>query len=46
MERADTGPFCEDDEFVYKTFMPKRLSIYGCVGKHSNRSFGGLGYVA
>jgi hypothetical protein len=23
MERANTGPFCEDDDFVYKIFMPK-----------------------
>ncbi len=23
MERAQTGPFCEDDDFVYEIFMPK-----------------------
>ncbi len=27
MERANTGPFCEDDDFVYKIFMPKMKEV-------------------
>jgi len=27
MERANTGPFCEDDEFLYKIFMPKMKEV-------------------
>ena len=26
-ERANTGPFCEDDEFLYKIFMPKMKEV-------------------
>lgn len=27
MERANTGPFCEDDDFLYKIFMPKMKEV-------------------
>jgi hypothetical protein len=27
VERANTGPFCEDDEFVYRIFMPKMQEV-------------------
>jgi hypothetical protein len=27
MERAGTGPFCEDDDFTYKIFMPKLQEV-------------------
>lgn len=27
MERANTGPFCEDDEFLFKIFMPKMKEV-------------------
>ncbi len=27
MGRANTGPFCEDDEFLYKIFMPKMKGV-------------------
>lgn len=27
LERANTGPFCEDDEFIYKIFMPKMKDV-------------------
>ncbi len=27
MERANTGPFCEDDDFLYKIFMPKMKDV-------------------
>ena len=27
MERANTGPFCEDDDFVFKIFMPKMREV-------------------
>jgi methylamine--corrinoid protein Co-methyltransferase len=27
MERANTGPFCEDDDFVFKIFMPKMTEV-------------------
>ncbi len=27
LERANTGPFCEDDDFLYKIFMPKMKDV-------------------
>lgn len=27
MEQANTGPFCEDEEFVYRLFMPKMQEV-------------------
>jgi hypothetical protein len=27
MERANTGPFCEDDDFLYKIFIPKLQEV-------------------
>ncbi len=27
MERANTGPFCENDDFLYKVFMPKMREV-------------------
>jgi methylamine--corrinoid protein Co-methyltransferase len=27
LERANTGPFCEDDEFIFKIFMPKMKDV-------------------
>ena len=27
MERANSGPFCEDDDFLYKIFMPKMKEV-------------------
>jgi len=27
MERANTGPFCEDEDFLYKIFMPKMKEV-------------------
>lgn len=32
MERANTGPFCEDDDFIYKLFLPKMREVIAKYG--------------
>ena len=36
LERANTGPFCEEEEFLYKIFMPKMKEVIKKYGIHSS----------